>query len=101
NNSFLNIYTKQITSFIIRFNNKSQRLLSNLLPVIFTLIFEMFTKLDYLNFTANLGDHQQISFEISSPPSIVSANLLKLNINMDSFNDCLYLLDGRFKNLHT
>jgi len=61
----------------------------------------MFTKLDYLNFTANLIDHQQISFEISSPSSIVSANLLELNINVDNFNDCLYLLDGRFENLHT
>jgi hypothetical protein len=61
----------------------------------------MFTKLDYLNFTGNLVDHQPILFEISSPPSIVSENLLKLNINVDSFSDCLYLLDGRCENLHT
>ncbi|CAF0814612.1 unnamed protein product [Rotaria sordida] len=101
NNSYLNIYKNQITSFIIRFNNKSQRSFSDQLPVIFTSIFEMFTNLDYLNFTANSIDHQQLSFEISSPPSIVSANVLKLIINVDSFNDCLYVLDGRFENLHT
>ncbi|CAF1534040.1 unnamed protein product [Rotaria sordida] len=101
NNSFLNIYKNQITSFIIRFNNKSQRLLSDSLRVIFTSIFKIFTNLDYLNFTANLVDHQQISFGFSSPPSIVSMNLLKLNINVNCFNDCLYLLDGRFENLHT
>jgi hypothetical protein len=60
----------------------------------------MFMKLDYLDFTANLVDHQQISFEILSPPSMVSADLLNLNINVDSFNDCLYLLHVRFENLH-
>lgn len=61
----------------------------------------MFMNLNYLNFTTDLVDHEQVLYEISSPSSIVSANLLKLNIYMSCFNDCLYVLDGRFKNLHT
>jgi len=33
--------------------------------------------------------------------TIFSSNLLKLNANLENFNDCLYLLDGRFEKLHT
>jgi hypothetical protein len=32
---------------------------------------------------------------------LFSSNLLQLRINVDFFCDCLYLLDGRFQQLHT
>jgi hypothetical protein len=34
-------------------------------------------------------------------PPRFSSSLTTLHINVEDFNDCLYLLDGRFKQLHT
>jgi hypothetical protein len=41
-----------------------------------------------------------MSFNTSSTKNI-STNLLKLYINITSFNDCIYLFDGCFFKLHT
>lgn len=48
----------------------------------------------------SLAQSHQISFGIS-PPFIFSSTLLELHVSLSSFNDCLYLLDGRFDRLHT
>jgi hypothetical protein len=35
------------------------------------------------------------------PPTFFSSSLTTLHINVEDFDDCLYLLDGRFEQLHT
>ncbi|CAF3857448.1 unnamed protein product [Rotaria sordida] len=36
-----------------------------------------------------------------SPSTVLSSNLLELHVHVLNFADCLYLLDGRFNQLHT
>jgi hypothetical protein len=40
-------------------------------------------------------------FESIKPARFFSSNLMELHIAVYSFTDCLHLLDGRFKRLHT
>ncbi|CAF4618030.1 unnamed protein product [Rotaria sp. Silwood2] len=42
-----------------------------------------------------------LCFDDPLPPTFRSSTLLKLNIRVQCFEDCLYLLDGRFNQLHT
>ncbi|CAF4484127.1 unnamed protein product, partial [Rotaria sp. Silwood2] len=68
--------------------------------IIFTHIFTMFTNLQYLNFGLYSIRDQRLS--IRTPLlTVISANLLELHVSLDNFQDCLYLLDGRFNKLHT
>jgi len=60
----------------------------------------MFTNLQYLNFGPSLSYYQKLSFG-TSPPAVFSSTLLKLHVGLVDFIDCLYLLDGRFNQLHT
>ncbi|CAF0725862.1 unnamed protein product [Rotaria sordida] len=60
----------------------------------------MFTNLRYLNFGPSLSECQQLSFG-TSPPTVFSSTLSELHILVPRFIDCLYLLDGRFNQLHT
>ncbi|CAF1019079.1 unnamed protein product [Rotaria sordida] len=66
--------------------------------LIFTHIFNIFTKLEYLNFGPSLMWHQRFSFDMPSP-NVISSSLLELHITVFHFNDLLYLLDGRFNQL--
>ncbi|CAF2464678.1 unnamed protein product [Rotaria sp. Silwood2] len=45
--------------------------------------------------------NERLSFESIEPARFFSSSLMELHINVDDFTDCLYLLDGRFKRLHT
>jgi len=65
---------------------------------IFIQIFTMFTNLKHLNFVSSLIWYQLFSFTISPPP-VFSSNLVELHVSLDHFTDCLYLLDGHFKQL--
>ena len=67
---------------------------------VFTNIFRIFKNLEYINFGPTSMFNQQISFNYL-PPSIISSNLLELNIYLADFTDCLYLFDGRFNKLET
>ncbi|CAF4610765.1 unnamed protein product [Rotaria sp. Silwood2] len=59
----------------------------------------MFENLKYVKFSSS-SDNQQLAFDDSS--SIVFySNLLKLNVTVNSINDCILLLDDHFKQLHT
>ena len=60
----------------------------------------MFNNLRYLNFNINGTDYHRLTFGVS-PPNVLSSILLELHVIVDSFEDCLYLLDGRFPQLHT
>jgi len=67
---------------------------------IFIHILSIFINLHNLKFKPGVVVWQYMSFNTSSTKN-VSTNLLKLYINVKSFNDCIYLFDGRFFKLHT
>ncbi|CAF5058995.1 unnamed protein product, partial [Rotaria sp. Silwood1] len=60
----------------------------------------MFNNLQYLNLDPfGTCDYHQLAFGVS-PPNIFSSTLLDLRVVVDSYEDCLYLLDGRFNKLN-
>ena len=67
---------------------------------IFRNIFIIFTNLQYFNFASSEIYPKYISFEILSP-ILISSTILELHVSVSGFNDCLYLLDGRFDQLRT
>ncbi|UJR09953.1 hypothetical protein I4U23_014176, partial [Adineta vaga] len=98
NNVLNNLFKKQIISLCISFKRK-QRSTDAENRIIFEDIMTVFTNLQYfrLNYSINAP---YMSF-ITSPPTFVPPTLLELHINVENFNDCLYLLDGRFKQLQS
>ncbi|CAF3161616.1 unnamed protein product, partial [Rotaria sp. Silwood2] len=71
----------------------------NVIKRVFIHILTMFNNLKYLNFGQSLR-YDRLSFYLS-PPTVISSTLLELYVNLEYFSDCLYLLDGRFNQLHT
>ena len=65
---------------------------------LFLHIFTVFKNLRHLWMCPSSFWHQAISFRVE-PPTIISSNRLELEIYLKDFNDCLYLLDGRFNQL--
>ncbi len=65
----------------------------------FAHIFNVFNNLQCLYFGLSLSCRQELSFIV--PQRVISTNLLKLFVCLQTFDDCLYLLDGRFNQLHT
>lgn len=59
-------------------------------PNLLCLKFEPFSDL-YINI------HNRLTCETRVPFAFFSSNLTELHINVDTFTDCLFLLDGRFK----
>jgi hypothetical protein len=68
--------------------------------IIFNRIFTMFPNLQYLNFGRSSMWDDVLSF-CSTRPTVISTNLLELHVCLDSFYDCLYLLDGHFTQLRS
>ena len=60
----------------------------------------MFTNLQSLSLGPSSNWYQRFSFDMTFP-TVTSSNLLELHILVDDFKDLLYLLDGRFNQLHT
>jgi hypothetical protein len=48
-----------------------------------------------------IDDVERLSFQLLEPPTFFSSSLTTLHINVEDFTDCLYLLDGRLKQLHS
>jgi hypothetical protein len=67
----------------------------------FIRILTMFTNLLYLN--CNLFGESRLPRLLFGPntPTFFSSTLMELHIKVSNFEDCLYLLDGRLKQLHT
>ena len=73
--------------------------------ILFHILIEIFT------FFINLADlsvvetllsnRVRLSFFDPPPATFFSSSLLKLNIKAESFEDCLFVLDGRFNQLQT
>ncbi|CAF1375581.1 unnamed protein product [Rotaria sordida] len=104
NKSYLiRIFKNQLSSIVIHIN-KCQESTSSIKDInifIFTQIFTMFKNLQYLNFSPfNGSNYHRLTFGVS-PPNILSSTLLQLRVVIDSYEDCLYLLDGRFNQLNT
>jgi hypothetical protein len=68
--------------------------------IVFPKIFTMFINLQYLSFGPWSNLRPPSLFEMPYP-SAISSNLLELHICRTYFTDLLYLLDGRFNQLHT
>ena len=91
----------QISTLVIDIStNEIQRFPTNANAIIFTHIVTLFTNLQNLNFCPSLLAHQRLSFDNISL-TIISTKLLQLHVYLNAFTDCLYLLDGRFNQLHT
>lgn len=63
-------------------------------------IFTVFTNLRDLQFN-ELPHKKVVLLTLDLPPMFFSSTLLKLSIKVHRFDECLYLLDGRFNQLHT
>ena len=97
-----NLLTEQITHLNIDIQNETTSQLSEILSNIFALILSLCKRLINLNF-CQLFSHRNSSiciFKLSST-SCISSTLTKLKINVETFDDCLYLLDGRLNCLST
>jgi hypothetical protein len=70
---------------------------------IFILILSLCKRLTHLNFCESYHYRRLPIFKIYDPtsPSCMSSTLTNLKIRVLSFNDCLYLLDGRLDCLST
>jgi hypothetical protein len=96
------IFKKQISTLVIIIDkNKEMRSTKNIMKNICNGIFPVFTNLLHLHFTEwTVESAVRLSFDF--PPSMFfSSTLLELNIKVHRFDECLYLLDGRFNQLQT
>ncbi|CAF4428238.1 unnamed protein product [Rotaria socialis] len=75
-----------------------QKAAENAHKLLFPHILTTFTNLQYLSFGSSSFWYQQLSFNISSP-TVISSTLLELYVCLNTFIDCLYLLDGCFNQL--
>jgi hypothetical protein len=67
---------------------------------IFIQIFGTCTNLRYLNVDPRLNYYKPLLFN-SQCPIFFCSTLQELHVNMDNYDTCLYLLDGRFNELDT
>ncbi len=65
---------------------------------IFTQILTNLTNLRCLKFHP-CSNNFDVLFFGGSPPTIIHSTLLELHVRVQTFRDCLYLLDGRFEQL--
>ncbi|CAF2853570.1 unnamed protein product [Rotaria sp. Silwood2] len=93
-------FRNQITSLIIDFTKSNERDKGPIIRLIFTLIYDIFSNLQCLNFGPSLSLCQKLSFA-RSPPTVFPSTLLELHVYLQNFIDCLYLLDGRVNQLQT
>ncbi|CAF3818585.1 unnamed protein product [Rotaria sordida] len=94
-------FKNQISSFVIDFISKlnPRAAIKDMHTLIFTQILTKFTNLQYLKFDQSSISFRRLSYV--SPPTIICSTLLELYVSIRNFDDCLYLLDGRFTQLHT
>ncbi|CAF4970892.1 unnamed protein product [Rotaria sp. Silwood1] len=93
------IFKNQITTLIISIDPDKKKL--STMENICNRIFTLFMNLTHLMFyDASCENNVRLLFNIPSP-RFSSSSLLVLNIKVQTFNVCLYLLDGRFEKLRT
>ncbi len=72
--------------------------MTNVITNIFIRIFTTCTNLRYLNFDPRLYYERLLD---STCPKFFCSILEELHVNLDDYDTCLYLLDGRFNELET
>ncbi len=93
------IFKNQITTLTIEINPNKNKL--STMENICNHIFSVFLNLTHLIFyESSYQNIVRLLFEFPSP-KLFSSTLSVLNIKVQSFDVCLYLLDGRFHHLHT
>ncbi|CAF4175334.1 unnamed protein product, partial [Rotaria sordida] len=93
------MFKNQITTLIITIDPDKQE--RSTIANICNYIFTVFTNLTHLTFyDAAYMNNIRLLFNIPSS-SFSSSSLLVLNIKVQTFDMCLYLLDGRFEQLRT
>ncbi|CAF4914446.1 unnamed protein product, partial [Rotaria magnacalcarata] len=97
-NVLIDLFKNRILSLVIRIYNNNRISANHDNAIIFTNIVTVFANLQCLNFDSSSIYSQRLSFDISSP-TFISSTLLELHVDVEHFNDCLYLLDGRFNQL--
>ncbi len=81
-------------------DGNESRALNGLRINIFQRIFSLFTTLEDLDFgQTSEWLHPVLAFNSLSEKSCFSSTIVNLRISVDSFNDCLCLLDGRLSQL--
>ncbi|CAF3298072.1 unnamed protein product [Rotaria socialis] len=102
---FIRTFKNQLSSIVIDIDinecPKSTSSIKDINIFIFTQIFKMFKNLQYFKFNPFDDSHyDRLTFR-ESRPNILSSTLLVLRVVVDFYEDCLYLLDGRFNQLNT
>jgi hypothetical protein len=94
------IFKHQVSTLFITIDTNKKT--SSTVVNIFNEILNTFTSLIHLILYESLYDNRvQLYFSDPPPHTFRSSTLLKLNVKVQCFEDCLYLLDGRFNQLHT
>ena len=93
------LFKNQITILVIGIdpNQKDVLTMLNICNCIFT-VFSNLTHLIFYDISYKNNVRLILDF---LPPRFSSSTLLVLNIKVQTFDSCLYILDGRFSQLHT
>ncbi|CAF0889923.1 unnamed protein product [Rotaria sordida] len=99
---FGHIYKQQITDLILVSNDKNIEISKEeYTKDVYGIIFTFFENVKHVSIvSASTDDYPPLTLCIP-PLAFSSSTLTKLSINVDDFDDCLALLDGRFKQLIT
>lgn len=93
------MYKNQISKLIITVaTNKNKTSIIDL-SYMYIQIFIVFNNLQCLNFCASSDIYIHYLTFHNKPSNIFCSTLTDLHVNLESFEDCLYLLDGRFNQL--
>jgi hypothetical protein len=100
------IFKNHITTLTITIAESNMTpLTADTMNIVCTHVSTIFSNLKCLKFHPYtdyyIDNIEQLSFESSEGTRFFSSSLTELHINVVDFTDCLYLLDGRFKQLHT
>ncbi|CAF3169754.1 unnamed protein product [Rotaria sp. Silwood2] len=94
------VFKNQITTLLLTIGNNMEAV--DTVVNICDYILNVFTNLIYLIlYESSYKNRVPLFFDDPPPPTFRSSTLLKLSVRLKCFGDCLYLLDGRFNQLHT
>ncbi|CAF1559442.1 unnamed protein product [Rotaria magnacalcarata] len=100
-NALTDLFKNKILSLTFNMNvNKKDNDREHVNGIIFQRIIKIFTNLQYLNFCPSSIWYSRISLKAFTA-NLASTTLSELHVTVNDFDDCLYLLDGRFNQLHT
>ena len=101
---FRHIFQDQITELILQNNdnNSHERILKDYTEKVYVFILSFFKNLNHLSIIeSSITDYPPLSICHLPSTTFSSEILTKLCIDVFTFDDCLYLLDGRLKQLTT